>query len=283
MLPTTEISSSFLAHNRLGVIPLPEESADDFLKRINALEFSYTEPVEQIAHLYDIAPSWVPVEYSNKGLRLWEAGCTWYGEDAATLPLIQLAEAFKEKKRYLGLYQKDEVLAHEYVHAVRAGLGSMAFEELFSYLVSFSFAKGGVSRLIHGFRVLFGPVFERTWEPLLLISLILLVILLQVVLEPVIALATIPIGVATIGLGLFFLGRLCLRWWQWLLCKRHLDRLLARSSLPLMVRLTDEEIVLFSQLQPAEIAEWIIEQGPNFRWQLLKKAYCEDIALFSGT
>ena len=72
-----------------------------------------------------------------------------------------------------------------------------------------------------------------------------------------------------LGSGADFVGaRLVQRWKRWYSCMKKL-------SLPLMVRLTDEEIELFSTLCPKEIALWIEKERENsFRWRLLSDSYC---------
>ncbi|MCP5470336.1 MAG: hypothetical protein H7A36_07535 [Chlamydiales bacterium] len=95
----------------------------------------------------------VTIKYSNKGLRFWEAGCTWIENGDAT---IQLRTCFKAKERYLGLISKKELLAHEMVHAMRAHLNEPRFEEVLAYQTS-SLA----------FRRYFGPFFRTPRESLL--------------------------------------------------------------------------------------------------------------------
>jgi hypothetical protein len=279
MSPTTPVSSSSLEWNRKGFFALPEDTSESYEARARlCLEQVGGEPYS--IPKYDLEPFWVPVEYSNDGLRLWEAACTWYGETDDIPPAIQLAKRFQSSSTYLGIYKKEEVLAHEYVHACRANLGSSSFEEIFSYLLSLDYAKGFFSKAMRGFRVALGPLFERTWEPFILIFLVfsLFVLIVGDAIEDsynaaLLRLCFVPVALLA-GMGTLFLGaRLILRWWQWWRCKWRLDAFLGASSLPLMVRLIDEEIIQFSKLCPEEIGEWIGAQGANFRWQLLLSAY----------
>ena len=63
--------------------------------------------------------------YSNKGLRPWEAGATWGKE-------IRLQPAFKKSLRFR-LAHRDEVIAHEIVHALRSELHEPIFEEMLAF------------------------------------------------------------------------------------------------------------------------------------------------------
>lgn len=245
MSPITPVSSSCLEWNRQGIFALPEDTYATYSDRAETLLVTHADTFS--VGIYDIHPGWLEVEYSGVGLQVWEAGCMWYSDDNP--PTIQLNPHFRDKSTFLGIYHKDEILAHEYVHAARAVLSSSAFEEIFAFYVSKS-----------RFRAYLGPLFEKPWES---------VVLLVVLLISTVTLYFWPVALCLLALFI----RLNYRWWKWLSCKRHLDQLLKKSSLPLMVRLTDEEIMLFSTLQPKEIDKWIKAQGNNFRWQLLREAY----------
>ena len=69
---------------------------------------------------------------------------------------IQMRAQFKEKKTLFGVYNHSEVLAHEYVHAVRYPLKSEKYEEFFAYFVSKKFGKN--------MRAIVGPLFATPLE-----------------------------------------------------------------------------------------------------------------------
>lgn len=278
MLPITQVSSSCFDWNRQGFLALPDDTYETYAKRVAKLQAaSPCAPTEYPIQIYDINPSWVSVEYSNEDLRAWEAGCTWFGDSADIPPTIQLNSSFEHASTYLGIYNKDEVLSHEYVHAIRAPLGSSAFEEIFAYLLSYTNAKSPFSKLALGFRTALGPLFKETWESLLLVILFALLLLLTIA-DCVVdssLLSHCMVAMASLSFAAFayLIIRLAVRWWQWWRCKRHLDSLMGASCLPLMVRLVDEEIILFSRQKPQAIQAWIASQNANFRWQLLSGAY----------
>lgn len=271
MSPTTQANSNSLVSNRQGFLPLPSDTIESYSHRVArqmAPDVGNEKSArDHVINTYDMDPFWVPIHYSSKGLRLWEAGCTWYSDDADTTPEIQLTAHFEHKDRFLGMYNKDEVLAHEYVHAARAQLGSSAFEEFFSYLLSLNFANGPFSKILCGIRVFLGPLFEKPWEAALLVFCMILPLLFAVtdLFHPV---SLVPFAAVFLYLGV----RLVFRWRILRRCKAHLDIYLGVSSLPLMVRLTDDEIRFFSKLCPESCCSWIDTQT-NFRWQLLKSAY----------
>ena len=102
----------------------------------------------------------IEIRYSNKGLRFWEAGCTWM-EDP---PVLQLRKVFETKERYLGLISKQELIEHEAVHALRFKYDEPRFEEVLAYQTSRS-----------PFRRYFGPFFRTPKESLLFMALLALV------------------------------------------------------------------------------------------------------------
>jgi hypothetical protein len=273
MSPITQVNSSCLDWNRQGYFVLPTDSYQTYSDRV--LQHKSRSVSATAIPIYDLTVSWVPIEYSNVGLRLWEAGCTWYEEDPESCPTIQLNSHFEHSSTYLGIYHKDEVLAHECVHAARVGLRSSSFEEIFAYLVSYTHATSLFGKVAAAIRVALGPLFEHTWESLVVVlffAALLLALLGELYTQ---SSYILPVAVLALAMTAYFFARLCVRWLQWWKCKWHLDTLLKAqaSSLPLMVRLTDDEIILFSHLQPAAIQQWIADQAQDFRWELLSKAY----------
>lgn len=190
---------------------------------------------EKVKELFDVDPSWVKVEYGNKGLYPWEAGCTWYDE----VPHIQLRKAFETKNRIFGFYCLDEILAHEYVHAVRAHLNGSLFEEMFAYRTSGSF------------RRIVGPLFEQQHDSLLF----------------VIALCTIPLLsffcpsllFVAFALMAFFALRLFKRSWQFRRCLQNLKKI-SPKPLAVMIQLRDDEIILFSKLSCDQLKDYITKK-----------------------
>lgn len=234
-----------LEWDRQGLFVAPNELAAEYEARASKLSAVEESPPEVLRKIFGIHPSWVRVEYAKKGLYPWEAGCTWYD----TVPWIQLHASFLTSQYRFGIYSKEEVLAHEYVHVVRAPLKSDRFEEFFAYLVSY-YAKPGI---ITGMRAFLGPLFDRPWQ----------------VIVAFVACLLFPL----VGILLLFclLGRLLYCWRQFFLCKKKLQSITG-TPLQLMVRLSDSEIVRFSKMSRGEIRAYIDEKRQaDFRWQLLHK------------
>lgn len=67
----------------------------------------------------------IRLHYSKKGLRPWEAGATWGKE-------IRLQPAFKQRLRFR-LADRNEVIAHELIHALRSEFIEPIFEEMLAF------------------------------------------------------------------------------------------------------------------------------------------------------
>jgi hypothetical protein len=240
-----------LEWDKQGLFIAPHESAVDYEARIQAL-FKHLDPAvssasspEVLQRVFGVDPSWVRVEYSKKGLYPWEAGCTWYD----TVPWIQLHPCFLTSQYRFGIYSKEEVLAHEYVHVVRAPLESDRFEEFFAYLISY-YAKPGI---VTSLRTFLGPLFDKPWQ----------------VIVAFVSFLAFPIAGLLVVACLF--ARLLYCWRQFFLCKKQLQSI-TDTPLQLMLRLNDSEIVRFSKMSKDEITAYIAEKGEvDFRWQLLQK------------
>lgn len=250
------MQDDFFEYNRRGIYPLPEETFERYEERARALPACQNSSSLLLKELYDIAPSFVPVHYSNQGLSPLEAGCTWMDEDNHVS--IQLRKSFEDKERLFGLYSKEEVLAHELVHAVRYPLGSDTYEEFFAYYLS--------SRFGARFRAFLGPLFHHSSESKLFLCTLLAPMGTLIVETTWIALLLLflpPLMVTFLSL------RLIRRWYRWFSCKNKI-------GLPLMVRLTDEEIEVIHKKKSSELPLWLHEQkASSFRWRFLYERYCE--------
>ena len=240
--------------NQRGLFPGPEETQEEFKERVRTLRSSKAEdhdgPRTLLKELFGCEPDWVPVEYSNKGLALWEGAATWIEKGIVR---IQLKKGFK-KGVYLGLYRRDEVLAHELVHLSRMAFEEPKFEEVFAYITS----KSKLRRLV-------GALFRRPLESTLFV-----------------ATAFLPLGALLLGSAEWFpvLWSIPLFYFSFLaarltLTQRTLNKCikalftLVEKPLGLALRLTDKEISLFSRLKPEEIQAYIQDQT-SFRWQFLR-------------
>jgi hypothetical protein len=262
-----------LAYNRRGLIPGPEEEEGAFLERVARLEFlergrrenRVSQEEWREAHLiteplFDISPDWVSAFYSDEKLSPWQGAMTWVEEG---LPFFQLRRGFK-KGRYLGIYERKEILAHEAVHVSRALFNEPKFEEVLAYRVS-----------RYRWRQWVGPLFRSPWESTLAICLMALfpcVQWLRLFFGDHL-LFVLPIGLSG---SLFVLASLRLGWthYRFRKCVKKIEGLLKGKGtvLAFVCRLTDREILLFSKSSEEEIRGYI-RQESSLRWRLLSLCY----------
>lgn len=167
--------NELLSLNSDGLFPGPGESEADFCERVRHVQEklkSQEQPValhhwqwaaEQLRALYDFSPKWCSAYYSSKGLAPWQAAATWI--DVKRVYSIQL----RQSGWISSLVSRDEVLAHEAVHAARAAFDEPKAEEMFAYLTSPA-----------KWRQVIGPLFRRPIEALWFMGLIFFGSLLQI-------------------------------------------------------------------------------------------------------
>lgn len=134
-----------------GFIVYPEEDEESFLQRVKSAATTLEKSLI-LKKIFSIDSVQVELSYSNRGLSFLEGGALFL----TTPPRLQLRHHFQKNKRYLGLYSKEEVVAHELVHYMRAGFEEPLFEEFLAYQTS-------KSRL----RRFLGPILRSSGETLL--------------------------------------------------------------------------------------------------------------------
>jgi hypothetical protein len=193
------------------------------------------------SELFDVTPDWVEVSYSNEGLKPWHGGC-------AIGDKIQLRKEFETRERFW-LCRRDELLAHELLHACRADFSDSLFEEILAFQTSRSW-----------WRRFFSPIFGSNRETLLFLGTLL----------PAAALVWVSPWIYLVpgALALLGLGRLLIRQRQYRRCVRNLGRLVSHPR-AVTFRLTAEEIIRFSR---GEIESYVAQQTST-RWQEIKQRY----------
>ncbi|MCC6127975.1 MAG: hypothetical protein IT584_02110 [Chlamydiae bacterium] len=154
-----------------GFIPGPGESEEQFCHRIDAAKVFFTNPPKELKaqdeiasphwdwvrlhlkELYDFYPESLFAYYSNHKLAPWQGAASWiFDMGSGPLCAVQLRKGFS-KGRYLKIYSRDEILAHEAVHAARCAFEEPIGEEFFAYFTSQT-----------KWRRVLGPIIRRSWE-----------------------------------------------------------------------------------------------------------------------
>lgn len=281
--------------NTQGFIPGPDETAEAFAARIafcQQLQSYLNQQVSELPfktdgqdsllflqevfpltqELYGIAPKWVPIFFSNYQLTPWHAGCAWIfqlNEQTPTAAFLQLRSQFRTSSRYLSLYKRQELIAHELAHVGRMLYQEPQFEEFFAYQSSSSWRRW------------LGPIVQSSKESLLFILLLGLVVIANFAFLPLqlntttwwIGWSMTLLPVMLCGLALI---RLIRRHRALQACQRKLEKLYSDPEIArhLLYRLRDEEIQHFAHLSPAAIRDFMEHaQRDNFRWRFLSQLY----------
>lgn len=275
--------------NSLGLIPGPAESRSDFLFRAEYCLNLYAnwpnlipsddkvmkmgevvgDSLKKTKKLFDIKPDWIPLFFSNYQLMPWHGGAAWIfqkDDESPTSAFFQLRKVFQKKQKYLGLYDRDELIAHEVSHVGRMCFEEPKFEELIAYRASDS-----------KFRSYFGSIVQTATESMIFVSIIFLILVLDFflisfgydqALKSVQLLKLIPVGLVALG---------CIR-----LVKRQrmfskaLHNLESICSNPQAViyRLTDCEIESFAKMPPAETLKYFQDNAStSLRLHVITLAY----------
>lgn len=290
----TITDTQLLDFNRQGLIPGPDETEAAFLERARyclrlkdeiadklgaQLPFSEADrssgefllpSLAETRQQYDISPGWIPLFFSNFHLYPWHGGCAWIfqqSEETPTAAFLQLRRAFAQSENYLGLYSRKELIAHELCHVGRMCFEEPRFEEIIAYRTSSS-----------NFRRWLGAIVQSSWEAtafFLLLCLIFAVDLYALsagtphLMESLSWLKLIPLSLVAAGLY-----RLYKRQRQFAQCLASLQALLQGKAEAVIYRLTDQEIVAFSQMEEESLRAALAEKrGSSLRWRCIEKAY----------
>lgn len=255
-------------YNEWGLIPGPGEAEDAFLKRVDyclnlekniendvapAPKQVLEQPLLKTKDLYGINPEWIPLYFSNHQLSPWQGGCAWIfqkEENTPTASLIQLRKAFYDKEKYLGLYEREELLVHELCHAGRMMFEEPKFEEVLAYRSSES-----------SFRRWFGPIIQSSTETLLFVATLAIIIGLDFLFlfsnQFELYYRAMWLKLIPFLLVLYGVVRLWRKQKIFDECLKKLKQILGneKKARGAIFRLTDEEIISFSKKSPQQILE----------------------------
>lgn len=294
----TELSETkLLTLNQIGLIPGPREEKEAFINRVNyslnlkehlpeeikaqipEQSFSHQGEASNVLHQatenlkkqYDCSPNWVPLFFSNYKLPFWHGGCAWIfqmTEQSPTSALIQLRQTFSHSPKYLGIYDRNELLTHELSHVGRMMFQEPQFEEVLAYRTSNS-----------AFRRWFGPIIQSSVESALFMLFLFVLIVFDVFLialnRPDAYSFALWLKIIPIAIIMAAFIRLWNRQKTYRLCLQNLGKCVGQDKAEAVAyRLQDHEIKLFSKLSAEEINKYAhVKVKEELRWEVIYKAY----------
>lgn len=283
-------TEELISLNSQGFIPGESETEEAYIKRVEYCkrlkeELTGLKEIEAVSSskpllieaikitkpLYDIAPFWIPVVFSDEQLAPWHGGCAWIFQMAESSPVgafMQLKKKFKEKETLYGTYSRDELTAHELSHACRMAFQEPKFEEILAYRSSKS-----------PFRKIFGPLFESSKETMWFAILLIFIFMLDF--------GLLYFGSLTGYASAMWLKSIPALWLFYCLIRlikkrRQLKRTLSiltevfgkDNADAVVYRLNDKEIAEFGSLSNQELRAYCQKQGEiSFRWHTINTCY----------
>lgn len=286
--------SQFESLNDQGLIPGPQETEDEFTKRVKyclnlkdvlAQQCELPAPIDSqtgqallnhispfVKKAYDFSPLWTPIVFSNHQLAPWHGGCAWIFQVSQESPLgafFQLRETFSRSHQYLGIYNRDEIVIHETAHIGRMAFQEPKFEEFLAYRSSKSL-----------FRKWFGPIVESPKEGLYFVIFCFFAFVANLYYlffdgpDLLNWMFVLPLLLISIGLV-----RLILRHIQFHRCLVKVEKILRKKeTAPYVVyRLSDKEMINFGKMAVEEIKSYIAsEMKSSLRWRFIEAIYLKE-------
>lgn len=277
-----------LNYNHKGLLPGPVESEEEFLRRadyclhlqeilVEKLPFStedagassvLTAGVAETSRRYDCAPEWVQVFFSNYQLMPWHGGCAWIFQLSIAEPtaaFFQLRKAFRDHRVYLGMYDRDELIAHELVHVGRMMFEEPVYEEMLAYRTSKSAWKRWSGPLVRSSA-------ESAWFVFLLMPIIFLDLYLlfngyESYYWKMMWLKLLPCAIVIAGVV-----RLMRRHRTFERSLTNLKGCVGDNAEAVIYRLTDLEIDAFAEMSPEDIHKYAAADR-SLRWRVIRLAY----------
>jgi hypothetical protein len=261
------LDPNLLKLSNRGLIPGPNESEQVFLLRADsspsACHLPYPDALQRVSEIFFMAPDWVEVFVQSKGLYPWEGAAAWIEqrEDGVRCTRIQIKDSFLSR-----LYPKEEVIAHEMVHAMRVMFDEKRFEEILAYRTS-----------QNSFRRYCGPFFAGSKETI--------AFLISFVVPWLAWMGELTFEIELLASNLFFMPAVVLAWGIFRLARsqdvfssalKNLKKTIAdrNKALAALLGLTDSEIELFAKSSAEEIRSYASAQkDKSVRWRQLYSTY----------
>ncbi|MEK7339778.1 MAG: hypothetical protein WBD50_08380 [Candidatus Rhabdochlamydia sp.] len=251
-----------MEYNFRGFIPGPQEEVSVFLKRAELAKYqkSSHQAIAIVQYLFDVCPSWVRVEPTNR-LHLWEAAATYIEENQGIFtPVVQV-----KKKGVPFWCSQEEILAHELIHAMRIAFKESLFEEVLAYKTSRNFL-----------RRYFGPIFFHPREVMLFLFLLIGTWCYQLgYLFFFDVLPSLTLWIPCILTGLLII-RVMIVQTIFSLCLKKIRKLLKQpnKALGFALRLGDREIIDFAFKSLDKMRKYVGKaKEKNLRWHMLTLMY----------
>lgn len=261
------METNLIQIDRSGFFPEENESKIHFLlsyqdlfsrfKRESVVMPELVAAKKRFYALFSTIPCWVKAEVTSKGMLPWEVSVCWqYPDGQSLLRMRRTLATIKEEDR-IG------VLLHELVHASRARIKSICFEELMAYEVM---KKAEISPIYVVRSILSRCCIAPSDSKAILFWHLLLFLLVMM--------GSISFGSYCALIGFFWSSLIVRGWWLLSLWKRAfatIEEIFPGKAWPFLLRATDRDVLYVASLKKEEAQESIAQRASTeWRWEYLK-------------
>ena len=221
------------------------------------------EATERTQEAYQFSVRWVPGFFPDREFGIFWGGCAVWEEENPT-PVIVIRKNFAKRAKWF-IYDRAELISHEFCHAARMPLMDQELEEHFAY---------GVSR--KWLRRAIGNCFQRDLDAILFVIPAVILALVQSAIT-FLQLENIPIlpfwGLA-LAWPLYLIIRNMVQTGHYKSAKRNLEKAGFSNARAILFRSVYEEICLFAKTKPEQLRNVLEEKAEQeFRWKVILHAF----------
>ncbi len=243
-----DVNNYLLSCYKEGFVPGPNETLDDFEKRVTFIKKLLSSPevfLEKLKIPYNeitfITPYFLAITPKKK-LPIWFGAMTLICEyEGVKIPILEIP------KKSSFFVSRDEIIAHEKIHFLRSFFSEKRFEEILAYQTSSSFLRKAL-----------GPIFQTPLESTLCMLLFALLALSPLL--PFIFFRLTFVLAATCFITAF--TRLVINQWLFRKALKKLSSTITNSQ-EIITLFTDKEIIYTALNRPFD------KTSP--RWQLISQ------------
>ncbi|MBE6404819.1 MAG: hypothetical protein E7040_02215 [Lentisphaerae bacterium] len=217
------------------------------------------EATARTEEAYQFSVRWVPGFFPDREFGIFWGGCAVWEEENPT-PVIVIRKNFAKRAKWF-IYDRAELISHEFCHAARMPLMDQELEEHFAYGIS----KKWLRRAI-------GNCFQRDLDAILFVIPAVLLALVQTVIT-VMQLNNsliLPFWVLALAWPLYLIVRNIIQTGKYKAAKRNLEKAGFRNARAILFRSVYEEICTFAKTKPEQLRTLLEEKAEqDFRWNVI--------------
>lgn len=217
------------------------------------------EATARTEEAYQFSVRWVPGFFPDREFGIFWGGCAVWEEENPT-PVIVIRKNFAKRAKWF-IYDRAELISHEFCHAARMPLMDQELEEHFAYGIS----KKWLRRAI-------GNCFQRDLDAILFVIPAVLLALVQTVIT-VMQLNNsliVPFWFLALAWPLYLIIRNIIQTGKYKAAKRNLEKAGFRNARAILFRSVYEEICTFAKTKPEQLRILLEEKAEqDFRWNVI--------------